>query len=108
MKTKIWILIIIGLVIVVGGIGYHHATRNARRHEAGAPVTEIYAMYCARCHGLNGEGVEAYPALKGMKLELDVFSAKVKSGANLMPSFEKTLEDRELLPLWQHIKTFSP
>jgi len=108
MKSKIWILIILGLVIVVGAIGYHHATRNSRRHEAGTPASEIYAMYCMRCHGSQGEGVQNHPPLKGTLLSLDEFASKVKEGANQMPSFGKTLEDRELLPLWQHIKTFKP
>jgi len=108
LKSKLWVVIILGFVMVISAIGYHHATRNARRHDPGTPADQIYAMYCARCHGQQGEGLSAYPPLRGMNLDLDTFANKVKSGANLMPSFGKTLEDRELLPLWHHIKAFNP
>lgn len=108
MKSKIWVLIILGLVFVVSAIGYHHATRNSRRHAPGTPAATIYKMYCMRCHGAKGEGVNHHPPLIGMTLNVDQFATRVKSGANLMPAFGKVLDDRELLPLWQHIKTFTP
>lgn len=93
---------------MVSAIGYHHATLNARRHELGTSGADMYAMYCARCHGHKGEGIKNFPPLKGMALGLDDFARHVKTGANQMPSFEGTLEDRELLPIWQHIQTFKP
>lgn len=75
------------IVVGVGGIGYYHATRNRVRHEHGLGGPELYAMYCARCHGEHFEGGGAYPPLIGSELDQARFTEQVHTGRNLMPAF---------------------
>ena len=104
-----WVISGIIAFVVVGLIGYSHATRNQRRHDAGTAPAQLYTMYCARCHGENGEPVETgILDLKKSVLGLDEFVSVIKIGRNKMPAFKKTFTDDEFEPLYRHVKSLKP
>lgn len=99
---------VVGVFAVVAGIGYHHATRNRRRHaEQELPGAQLYAMYCERCHLPDGSGKPPYPALT-RPLSLEEFTAQVKTGKNDMPSFEKTFREPEYARLYEFVRELRP
>jgi len=108
---KVIVGVIVPLIFVafgiVGAIGYHHATRNERRHEQGAKSgAELYAMYCQRCHLEDGGGTDmAYPPILKNRPSLEVFTIVVKEGREQMPSFRETLFEDEYEPLYEHAET---
>ena len=104
-----WIVSGVVALVAVGMIGYSHATRNHRRHEAGTAPAQIFSMYCARCHGENGAPAAAGTLdLRVSVLGLDEFVSVVKNGRNKMPAFTKTFTDEEFEPLYRHIKSLKP
>lgn len=77
------------IVVAMGAIGYHHATRNKIRHAPGSlSGQQLYDQYCARCHLANLQGVGAYPSLVARDLPLDDVRAMVLNGSNAMPAFK--------------------
>lgn len=98
-----WIAIALVLAVVgtMGGIGYHHATRNRRRHQPGQWSGQVlYVEYCARCHGLDARGTgQTNPSLVDERVERAEFDRLLQEGGQYMPKFAKTLdaEDRERL-----------
>jgi mono/diheme cytochrome c family protein len=102
---KLWPLLIFILVVIVGLIGYSHATRNKRRHDVGATGADMYMMYCARCHKENGRGTETYPPLQLSQIKLDDFAQLLKQGRGAMPAFTTTFEDKEIEPLFRHVQS---
>jgi cytochrome c oxidase subunit 2 len=61
---------------------------------------QVYANKCAMCHQPNGEGLGAFPALKGSKVTTegspDDHARLVITGKNAMPKFGQELTDAEL------------
>lgn len=97
------VLLVVGAVAVLGLIGYHHATRNKRRH--GDQVlggAELYKLYCQRCHAPDGRGERTYPALSRPG-SLEEFTAQVKTGKDRMPAFAKTFREDEYPRLHEHV-----
>ena len=84
-------LIGVGLLLLVGVglIGHHHATRNKRGHEKGELNGEgLYARYCIRCHQADARGVpDKYPDLLASKLTEEESLARIKTGKDAMPAF---------------------
>jgi mono/diheme cytochrome c family protein len=77
------------ILVAMGAIGFHHATRNKIRHEAGSlSGQQLYDMYCARCHMPNLQGAGAYPSVVARDISLEEMSALVLSGKNDMPAFK--------------------
>jgi len=59
---------------------------------------EVYASNCAACHGAEGEGMGAFPAIKGSKVATGPLSDHVKlvlNGKATMPAFKEQLNDVE-------------
>jgi mono/diheme cytochrome c family protein len=102
---KFWLPLILLVVVVIGSIGYVHATKNKRRHSEGASAPAMYEMYCARCHGVNGVPVSNNFDLRVSALSLDSFVEVLKNGRNAMPAFKKTFLDSEFEPLYRHTQT---
>lgn len=95
---------VIGVFAVIAGIGYHHATRNRRKHgEQDLPGAQLYNMYCERCHLPDGSGKPPYPALT-RPLSLEEFTLQVQKGKNDMPAFEKTFRGPEYAKLFEFVK----
>lgn len=77
------------IVVAMGAIGYHHATRNKIKHAPGSlSGQQLYDMYCARCHMANLQGAGAYPSVVARDLSLDEVRTLVLSGKNAMPAFK--------------------
>lgn len=82
------------IVVAMGAIGYHHATRNKIRHAPGSlSAQRLYEMYCARCHMADLRGQGANPGV----LERDLTLAEVQEvvlhgrspeGRAAMPAFK--------------------
>jgi cytochrome c1 len=100
-------VVVVGLLLLivvgVGGIGYHHATRNRVRHEAGLNGGQLYAMYCARCHGEDRAGSGSYPSLLASQLEQADFTIRVQQGKDAMPAFPE-LTDAECRLLYAYVR----
>lgn len=77
------------IVVAMGAIGYHHATRNKVRHAPGSlSGQQLYDMYCARCHMANLQGAGSYPSLVARDLTLDEMRTIVLNGKTTMPAFK--------------------
>ena len=77
------------ILAAMGAIGFHHATRNKIRHEAGSlSGQQLYDMYCARCHMANLQGAGAYPSVVARDITLEEMSALVLNGKTAMPPFK--------------------
>ena len=64
-----------------------------------------FASNCARCHGTTGTGQDPYPSLPGT-LTLAEYTATVRAGRKLMPSFTtKQVSDADLASDYQWLKT---
>lgn len=108
MRKKLWVFIALVFAILIAGIGYSHATRQQRRHVEGTSGGQMYAMYCARCHGLDGRGSSTYPSLLHSSMELDDFAKLLVEGRSKMPPFEGTFLDSEVEPLFRHLQRLKP
>ena len=74
---------------------------------------ELYAVHCAECHGLNGEGdlqrVEFYPGLDLQSSALvrggrsGPIYRILRQGFGAMPGFDHKLEHDELAALTEHV-----
>ncbi|MCO5166450.1 MAG: cytochrome c [Planctomycetes bacterium] len=90
-----WVALIPVVLILatMGAIGYHHATRNKVRHEAGSLTGEqLYRAYCGRCHMPDLKGAGAYPGLLGREVPPEEFRQLVLQGKGLMPAFPELVE----------------
>lgn len=77
------------IVVSMGAIGYHHATRNRIVHAPGSlSAQQLYEQYCARCHMANLQGAGAYPSLLARDVPLEEFRALVLNGKTAMPAFK--------------------
>ena len=64
-----------------------------------------FASNCARCHGTTATGQDPYPALPGT-LTLAEFTATVRAGRKLMPSFTaKQISDADIASDYQWMTT---
>jgi mono/diheme cytochrome c family protein len=86
MQQKIFIGLVLTLVIVIfiplywaTEPGRQEAARARQQAEAVARGAELYALNCATCHGLTGEGIDA-PALKGNQLDADIMKKIISRG----------------------------
>jgi cytochrome c553 len=88
-KKVVLIGVVLLLLVGIGLIGHHHATRNKRSHEKGALNGEgLYARYCMRCHQADAHGVAGkYPDLLASKLSEEESLANIKTGKDAMPAF---------------------
>lgn len=101
------VTMVVGAAATIAAIGYLHATRNQRRHgERVLTGQELYAMYCQRCHLVDGTGDRPYPALT-RPLSLEQFSAQVRNGTQRMPSFANVFRPDELQRLYEHVQGLS-
>jgi cytochrome c oxidase subunit II len=68
----------------------------------------IYITSCARCHQLDGEGFDEYPALAGnpvVTLERPAHMIDtVINGRSAMPAFRGTLDEDELVAVLTYIR----
>lgn len=64
-----------------------------------------FASNCARCHGTTATGQDPYPALPGT-LSLAEFTATVRAGRKLMPSFTaRQISDADIASDYQWMTT---
>ncbi len=64
-----------------------------------------FASRCARCHGTTATGQDIYPALPG-SLTLADFTATVRAGRKLMPSFTASqITDADIASDYQWMTT---
>lgn len=64
-----------------------------------------FASNCARCHGTTATGQDPYPALPGT-LTLAEFTATVRAGRKLMPSFTaKQITDADIASDYEWMTT---
>ena len=68
-------------------------------------LTLAFASNCARCHGTTATGQDPYPALPG-SLTLAQFTATVRAGRKLMPSFTtKQITDADIASDYEWMTT---
>lgn len=65
--------------------------------------SEMYAAFCATCHGGMGEGGVG-PALAGSDIGVPAMSDVVSNGAGSMPAFSSSLSTRELTAVLAYTK----
>lgn len=70
---------------------------------------QLFAMHCAACHGMRGEGVmpEAPKFRNGERLEQPdmMLLQSVRNGKNKMPPFFGLLKDPEILDILSYVRT---
>lgn len=70
---------------------------------------QLFAMHCAACHGMRGEGVlpEAPKFRQGERLEQPdmMLMQSVKNGKNKMPPFFGVLKDNDILDILSYVRT---
>src|SRR5687768_16361971 len=90
-------------MLLIGGIGYHHATRNKRQHAPGSLTgQQLYGQYCAHCHGNSLKGDPTYPSLIGREYSRAVLAQITRAGSAKMPAF-KDLDDVDIDRLLAYI-----
>jgi mono/diheme cytochrome c family protein len=62
----------------------------------------LYQSHCAKCHGSQGEGVAAYPAIRNSKRSRQDLKNLIVHGSNEMPAFQK-FNESELNQLIEYI-----
>ena len=74
--------VVLLLLVGIGLIGHHHATRNKRSHEKGELNGEgLYARYCMRCHQADAHGLAGkYPDLLASKLSEEESPSEHQAG----------------------------
>jgi cytochrome c oxidase subunit II len=73
--------------------------KNWTMTELQARGKEVYAMHCAVCHQMNGQGVGPFPALDGGPVStgpLDAHLRLVLHGKGQMPAWKHTLNDIDI------------
>lgn len=70
---------------------------------------QLYAMHCAACHGMRGEGVmpEAPKFRGGERLDQPdmMLMQSVRNGKNKMPPFFGILKDPDILDILSYVRT---
>jgi len=70
---------------------------------------QLYAMHCAGCHGMRGEGVmpEAPKFRNGERLEQPdmMLMQSVRNGKNKMPPFFGLLKDPDILDILIYVRS---
>lgn len=70
---------------------------------------QLFAMHCAACHGMRGEGVlpEAPKFRMGERLDQPdmVLLQSVRNGKNKMPPFFGVLKDPDILDILSYVRT---
>jgi mono/diheme cytochrome c family protein len=83
-------------IVALAFLGPAGARARARSsHAASGSGRQVYAQYCARCHGADGKGKNG-PRLAGKSLSLAAVSQKVTNGGTQMPSFKKQLSPAQV------------
>ncbi len=77
------------------------AAKNWSMEDLMAKGKEVYDAKCAMCHQKGGEGLGAFPALKGSKIaiesdKIDEHINIIVLGKNMMPKFGEELTDAEI------------
>lgn len=90
------------LVLLLAGVVA--AQRNTPTGDA-AKGKELYVKYsCYACHGFDGHG-GAGARLVPMKMMAPVFTAYVRSPAQMPAYREKVMSDAQLADVWAYLKT---
>lgn len=79
---------------------------NPAAQTSTSPGSTDFKNYCARCHGLNGEGSNAAPSLKGVNRNADDIAAFAAQGTSNMPAFSSQLDQKRLKAIGKYIRTF--
>jgi cytochrome c6 len=70
---------------------------------------QLFAMHCAACHGMRGEGVmpEAPKFHNGERLDQPdmLLLQSVRNGKNKMPPFFGLLKDPDILDILSYVRT---
>lgn len=76
---------------------------------AGPDPAKIYAENCARCHQLDGSGLEgAYPGLAGDRITIGPAPAAIRillDGKGEMPGFRNRMSDDEIAAALSYSRT---
>lgn len=92
--------------LVISLLGLGSATSNAADTIKGG---QIYASYCASCHGVNGVPLMSDApnfARSERLLRPDVFVVTaIREGKNSMPSYQGVLSDSEILDVVVYLRT---
>jgi len=71
----------------------------------------IYATHCTACHGASGvsvmPGTPSFAQNGGLLKPDMTLLATIKSGKNVMPSFQGVLSDRDILDVIAYLRTFN-
>lgn len=84
---------------------------SAQSAQAANPMhgQQLFAMHCAACHGMRGEGVmpEAPKFRMGERLEQPdmMLLQSVRNGKNKMPPFFGVLKDPDILDILSYVRT---
>ena len=88
------------------GVDHYEGQEGEELPEGDAAAgEELYANNCAACHGLQGEGGRAGPALRGRQSaanEAAVFE-QILNGGGGMPSFEGTLTPEQIADVTAYV-----
>jgi mono/diheme cytochrome c family protein len=87
-KRKLTVALAAPLLLLASGCG-----NQGDEHAAGTPAPQLFAQYCAPCHGDKGQGVfiKGVPAINDTRLTQDQIAALIVQGdkEHNMPEFPR-------------------
>ncbi len=104
MKTRLFFVITVALMLAAGWASAQDATPSATRGQ------ETYMRVgCYQCHGTNGQGNDAGPALTPKTLPAVAMAAFVRLNPGRMPVYpQEVLSDAEIADIVAFLQSVPP